>query len=228
MQTIINFVNGLPNEVFWLLFSGVVFLIMTIIFYVGPWRKDRGELMVAFFGWLFGMAIFHILGGFSMLKGNFMMMYLATFFALVGSAYVAKFPLSSISNEKIRNGLFYLIMASAIGLTAWLVMNNADPMQSMRAASVYMIAFSGLSGLYIAIQGFLVDNRSAKIKCIGGGSSIWLCCFLTHIMVLTVGMVALAKVFMILTPISLILTIYIAKGMSEKEGIMTPNIPKTV
>ena len=189
---------------------------MTLIFLLGPWRREKSELMTAFLGFLGGMSLFHLVGGASMLWGNPLLMYVAAFAATTGSASVVKFPLLSIADRTLRKTLFYATLAIAWTLVLWLLVSGADPMTSMKAASIYMIIFSGLSGAYMVWKGFLFKEPDAKIKCVGGGCSIWFCCFLTHLLVLTVGMVALAKLFMILTPVTLVLTVYVARTLSRR------------
>ena len=205
---------NLPNEVFWLWLSGATFLVMTLVFLLGPWRREKSELMGAFLGFLGGMSLFPLLRGASMLWENPFLMYLAAFAATTGSAFVVKFPLLSIANIKLRKIFFYAALTIAWILVLWLLVSGADPMVSMKAASVYMIVFSGLSGAYMVWKGFLFKEPTTKIKCLGGGCSIWFCCFLTHSLVLTVGMIALAKLFMILTPITLVFTVFIARRLS--------------
>tara|TARA_Y100000310_G_scaffold328026_1_gene395373 strand:- start:19 stop:681 length:663 start_codon:yes stop_codon:yes gene_type:complete len=212
----INFLSNLPNEVFWLWLSGLIFLVMTLIFRLGFYYREKSELMTAFLGFLGGMSIFHIFGGASMLWDNPFLMYVAVFVAVSGSALVVKFPLLSIPNVKLRKTLFYAALMIAWGLVLWLLVYGANPMLSMKVASIYMIFFSGISGIYMIWKGFFIKEPANKIKCLGGGCSIWFCCFLTHILVLAVGMIVLAKLFMVLTPVVLVLTVYIARKVANQ------------
>ncbi len=211
-----SFLFDLPNEVFWLLFSGLAFLAMTLVFLLGSYRREKSELTTSFLGFLGGMSIFHLFGGASMLWGNPLLMYVATFGATTGSAFVIKFPLLSVADAKLRKTLFYGALIIAWVLVLWLLVSGADPMFSMKAGSLYMIIFSGLSGAYMVWKGFRFRELDTKVKCLGGGCSIWFCCFLTHLLVLTVGMIALAKLFMILTPITLVVTVYVARRLTAR------------
>lgn len=215
--------KDLESPVFWLLISGFIFLTMTIIVLLGYYLRQKDDLMTAFLGFLAGMSAFHILGGFAMFYENPILMYLASFGAMTGSAFVMKFPLTAIMDKKIRQTLFMGSLAIAWILVIWMFAAAQDPMTSMKIASVYMIVFSGaISGTYIIWRGLHLKERSVKVKCIGGGCSLWLCCFLTHLIVITIGMTALAKLFMVMTPITLSISVIVARMMSKPEK--TPNL----
>ena len=213
----VEFLASLPNDIFWLFLSGFIFLVMALVFLIGPYRQEKDELMDAFIGFLGGMSLFHLFGGLSMLLGNPFLMYIGSFGALTGSAFIVKFPLLSVSNRKLRQTSFYVALALGWLLIVWMFISNSDIMTSMRLASIYMIVFSGLSGAYIIWKGFQFPKLGTRIKCVGGGSSIWFCCFLTHSIVLTVGMIGLAKIFMVLTPVTLVLAVLIGRSLSHQD-----------
>ena len=212
--------NTIPNEVFWLWLSGLVFFVMTAIFLAGPFRRDKSELMQGFLGFLGGIAWFHIWLGASMYWGSDFLAILASLGAVTGSAFLLKFPLLVIANEQTRKMIFYIALAIGWVLIAWLLLTSAPVMKAMMAGAIYMIVVSGgLSGFYIVWRGFHLQDPALKIKCIGGGCSVVLCCFFTHLIVLTIGMTIIAKTFMVLTPISMIGAVLIARKMEERKGI---------
>lgn len=205
-------VAGFPEPVFWLSLSGVVFLTMAIILLVGPFRRERNTLMNAFLGFLGGMAAFHIFGAIAMYKGIPLLMYVASFAAITGSAFVFKFPLSAIINPVKRQMLFLLALLVGWGVLVYLLYTSADMGTVMNAAAIYMVIVSGLiSGFYMLAQGLRINDPAAKIKCIGGGCSIIFCCLITHLIVILIGFTALAKLFMILTPITVVLSVVVAR-----------------
>lgn len=208
--------TNLPEPIFWLWLSGIVFFIMAVVLLTGPFRHDRSELMNAFLGFLGGMSIFHLLGGASMYWDLPLLMYLGSFGAVTGSAFVFKFPLSAILNDGTRKALFYVALLVGWAMIAFMLLNSYEPMMVMDIASIYMIIVSGtLSGFYMIFQGFRINDSSSKIKCIGGGCSIVFCCLLTHLIVITIGMTALAKLFMVLTPITLVLAVLVARRFAK-------------
>lgn len=208
----------LPDPIFWLLSSGLVFLAMTIIFLLGPFRKDKSELMQGFLGFLAGMSCFHLFLAAAMYQMNVLLAVLAAFGAMTGSAFLLKFPLLAMASDTTRKNLFYAALAIGWGLTAWLLITAMDPMLPMMVGATYMIIVSGaLGGFYIVWKGLHFSDPALKVKCVGGGCSIIFCCFLTHIIVLTVGMTVLAKTFMILTPVSLVAALYIARVVEKQR-----------
>lgn len=206
----------LPEPIFWLWISGVVFSIMAIVLISGPFKKDRSELMNAFLGFLGGMALFHILGGASMYWEVPILMYIGSFAAVTGSAFVFKFPLSALLKDSTRKMLFYIALLTGWSMIAYMLINSYSSMHVMDAAAIYMIIVSGaISGFYMIFQGLRINDPASKIKCIGGGCSIVFCCLLTHLIVLTIGMTALAKLFMVLTPITLVLSVVVARRFAQ-------------
>lgn len=133
---IMSFLTQLPTPVFWLLFSGIVFFTMAVIILVRSYFENRDELMNAFLGFLVGMSAFHLLGGFSMLFENPILMYVASFGAMTGSAFIVKFPLTAILDRKIRQVLFTGALALAWIFVAWMFISAQDPMNSMKVASI--------------------------------------------------------------------------------------------
>lgn len=211
MKMIVN----LPEPVFWLWLSGAVFIIMALVLLIGPYNKERNELMTAFLGFLIGMGLFHILGGASMLWGKISLMYLAAFAAVTGSAFVLKFPLTAIG-EGARRTIFYIAMLAGWVMIISMILLNSTMDLVMRNAAIYMIIVSGaISGFYMVAQGFRINDPSVKLKCIGGGCSIIFCCLLTHLIVILIGMTALAKLFMVLTPITLVLSVVMARRIAR-------------
>ena len=223
MTSLLYFFSSFPEAVFWLLLSGLIFLTMTIIFLLGPFRTDRSELMQGFLGFLGGMTWFHIFLGIGMYQGSHNFNTLAAFGAVTGSAFLLKFPLLALQNKVVRKNLFYTVLGIGWLMILWLFFFPHQPETPMIVGSIYMIIVSGaIGGSYILWKGFQLEDPALKIKCIGGGCSVILCCFLTHIIVLTVGMTILAKTFMLLTPVELIFALYFARALEQRKTLETP------
>lgn len=205
-------IMALPVPVFWFWISGLVFLCATVILLVGPFRHDRSDLMNAFLSFLVGMTLFHLLGGAALYWNIPILMYVATLSTVTGSAFVLKFPLSSIMSERVRNRLFYIALIIGWGMVAWLLLNSFQIDQVMAAGAIYMIIVSGaISGFYMLIESLKIGDPATRIKCVGGGSSIILCCLIAHLVILAIGFTILAQLFLTLTPLTLILSIYVAR-----------------
>lgn len=214
-----SFISTLPDPVFWLWLSGITFLAMAIILLFGPLRKEKSELMYAFFGFLAGMACFHIFLGAGMYYDNLFLTYIGVLGALTGSAFVLKFPLTEILNKSLRNYLFYIALGIGCLLVLLMILNSYGHEKAMFIASVYMIVVSGaIGGFYIVWKGLHLKEPAMKIKCVGGGCSIVFCCLITHLIVITIGMTLLAKFFMVLTPIVLIFAVYLSRAVEQRGG----------
>jgi len=211
-------VMGLPAEVFWLLVSGLIFLGIALFLFLGPYRKQKDELTIAVVGYFGSMALFQIFGAFSMLWGNPLLMYLGSFAAVTGSTFVAKFPLSALSNKGLRQVLYLGTVASAWTLVAWMFISGLDPEASMRAAIIYMIILGGaISGTYMVWKGFHLKESETKVKCLGGGFSLWICCFGNHFLELLLGLTVIGTFIMISVPLALLVAILLAHMVAKRN-----------
>ena len=211
-------ITSLPEPVFWLTLSGLIFLVMTLTLLFGPFRRERTDLMTAFLGFLAGMASFHLFGAAAMYWNEPILMYIGTLGAVTGSAFVLKFPLSAIINSNTRTTLFYLTLLAGWALVAWMLLNSYPMDKVMALGAIFLVVVSGaISGFYMLLQGFKINDPSSKIKCIGGGCSVVSCCFLAHIIVLTLGLTIFAKAFIVLAPIALVFSVFISRKYSRQQ-----------
>lgn len=212
-----NFIN-INSDTFWVLQSGIVFFIMTMIFLAGPFQRERNELMYGILGFLAGMTWFHIFLALGMYFENGLLNVIAAFGAMTGSAFLLQFPLTSFANQQLRKNIFYGALVSAWFITILLLLFAHDPKTPMIVGSIYMIIVSGaIGGVYFVWKGLTFKQSGYKIKCIGGGCSIIFCCLFTHLIVLTIGMTVLAKFFMILTPISVVLAVVLGHELEKRQ-----------
>lgn len=214
-----NFIN-INSDTFWLLQSGIIFFIMTMIFLAGPFQRERNELMYGILGFLTGMTWFHIFLALGMHFENRLLNVIAAFGAMTGSAFLLQFPLTSFASQKLRKNIFYGALVVAWFISALLLLFAHSPMTPMIVGSIYMIIVSGtIGGVYFVWKGLTFKQFAYKIKCIGGGCSIIFCCLFTHLIVLTIGMTVLAKVFMLLTPISVVLAVVLGHEIEKRQPL---------
>jgi len=208
---------GVPGAIFWLWFSAFFYSI-AVLFFWNPLKKEKTELMYAFFAFLFGMAVFHILLGFGFLWNSHFLIILGAFAALTGTAYTLKFPLTALRNHLARKILFYIALTIAWLIVAWLIIFPHMMETMFWLVFGYMILVSGgISGFYIVWTGFKLKERWLKIKCIGGGSAIITCCFVADLMFLLMGMSVLGEIFMALAPMILISSIYLGRYLQRRS-----------
>jgi len=182
--------------------------------------------MQGILGFLAGMASFHLLMGASMYWTNTTLAILAAFGAITGSAFLLKFPLLVLPSLAVRKSLFYGALAIGWLLMIWLLLFQGGLQTAMMTGAIYMIVVSGtISGFYIVWKGFHLEDPALKVKCIGGGCSILSCCFLAHLIVLTVGLNVFAKTFIVLAPVALIVVVYLARMMERQKMVAASPSP---
>lgn len=201
---------GLPEVVFLLWFSAL-FYVAAIILFLAPLFREKNELMFSFFAFLTGMAFFHIFLGLGLYLNNMIFIHMGSFSALTGAAYTLKFPLTAISPAK-RKPLFYLALAAAWLIVVWLLIRPHETKTMLLAVLGYMILASGLiAGPYILWRGIKSKETWMKIKCVGGGAGLFICCLLADVLVLLGGVSVLGEFLMVFAPIVLISATYLGR-----------------
>jgi hypothetical protein len=113
---------GFSFGVFLMLSSGIFYIICSII----VWRKyknQKNELVGALLAFLIYQSLNMIFMGIEMHTMNMVYSSLAALSVFVGSAYMLKFPLYSLSRGT-RNSIFFLLLIVVLGLFAWFMLNS--------------------------------------------------------------------------------------------------------
>lgn len=216
METL--YVLKLPEMVFWLLISGMSFSVVTLIFFVDYFRKEKNVLMVSFLGFLGGISLLHLFGAASIFWKNPFYMYIGGFGGMIGSTLVVRFPILTIRDEIWQRRSFYFVFMMAGLLSIWMVISKQDPLILMKIASLHIVVFSGvITGSHLIWTGFHLNDPALRIKCIGGGCSIFLGCFFSHVVVFLVGFTTLAKIFMVGAPIALMASVMIGRLLLRQK-----------
>lgn len=206
---------GLPGNVFWLWFSALFYLI-AILFFLEPFRREKNELMSAFFAFLAGMATFHLLLGAGFYLDNILLVHLGSLSALTGAAFTLKFPLSALE-QHLRKPLFYLAMISGWLIIVWMLIFPHDLKLMLWIVLGYMIVFSGgVAGLYIVWEGIKTKDIGVKIKSIGGGVGIITCCLAADSLVLINSLSMVSELWMSIAPLVLILSIHLGRSFQAR------------
>lgn len=205
---------GLPVPVFWLWFSAVVYVIAILLF-LPALRREKSELMVAFFAFLAGMAIFHVFLGAGFYWNQLLLIHLGALAALTGAAYTIKFPLTALAESK-RKPLFYLTLLIGWSIIAWMLIFPHQTQTMLWLVLGYMIIVSGgIAGGYILWKGFKAKESWGKVKCIGGGAGLITCCLAADLLVIFAGVSVLGEFLMALAPVILILAIYLGRYLQK-------------
>lgn len=211
---------GLPAMVF-LLWVSAVFYTVTIIILWRPFNQDRSDLMLALNAFLYGMAFFHIFLGAGFLFHNDILIQLGAFIAFTGSAFTLKFPLSSLRSP-IKEMGFYLVLAVAWSLVAWLLITDQPIAKIVSTVLLYMIIVTGFSGLYTIWIGFKAKDNGARVKCLGGGGGMVTCCLIADLLVLLNGVTLLGEILMSVAPVILLTSLFVGRKLQvavPQQGI---------
>lgn len=209
---------GLPGIVFWLWLSALFYL-SAIILLLAPLRKEKNELLYALFAFLAGMAAFHVFLGAGFYLNNLLVIHLGVFAALTGAAYTLKFSLASFSESK-KKLLFYLALSVAWLIVVWMLIVPHSTETMLWLAFGYMIVVSGgIAGLFIVWKGFQQKETWAKVKFIGSGAGIIICCLVADLLVLFQGTSVLGEILMAMAPVILITAVFYGRYLEKAKTL---------
>ena len=103
----------------------------------------------------------------------------ASFSMMFGASYIARFPLRLINPEK-EKFIFVILLGISIILALYTFSTGNTNLQLM-VANIYAFIVAGLFTMgYIIYSGLKTKNKIVKIKSIGAGTSLALCCVVAH------------------------------------------------
>ncbi len=220
-------VFGLHLDVFLMLASGIFYLICAG-FVWKPMRKEKNELINALFAFLIYQAISMFFMGVEMATHNMLYGNIAGLAVFVGSAYMLKFPLSSLS-EKTRNISFMAILIAALGLFLWFMQTEARQMDLMHFVLWYDLVLNGIVvGGTIIGYGIKTTEKLIKTKAFAGGGGVVSCCVVSNAAMLG-GAMILSSVFQFLAPVLILASLKYArtKANALNTNIETPTPTST-
>lgn len=214
---------GLPTAVFWMWFSAVVYITAIVIIW-NPLRREKSELMYAFFAFLTGMAWLHVFIGAGVYWKQMLLSHIGFLGGLTGAVYTLKFPLSALSESK-RKPLFYSALVIAWSIVALMLVFPHQNSTMIWDGYLFMIFTAGVAaGFYMVWWGIKAKERGIRIKGVVGGMGISTCCFLADVLVLYslfFGMqstVVSGHFFMWLAPIILIAAVLYGRHLEKIDG----------
>ncbi|MDO8561699.1 MAG: hypothetical protein Q7S05_02630 [bacterium] len=218
---------GLPYGVFLLLVSATFYFISSILI-LRPLFETKEQLIQSFFAWLFGMGLLH----FFLAAGFFWdvnaLLYIGMFGALTGSAYLLRIPLRGLW-PRHETVVFYTVLLAGWFIIAWMLLASNYSLELMLNIMFgYMILVGGiLPGPYLIWIGLKSENRAMKVKGIGGGIGVILCCLLADSLVLFVYMNVSfwTEFFMTIAPIVLISAVFYGRQL-EKADLIRVAVPE--
>lgn len=200
-----------------MLLSGVVYLICALLLFRKV-RNSKDELMWALFAFLIYQTINMFFMGVEMKTHNMMYSNIAAFSVLVGSVYMLKFPMSSLS-KNIRQVAFVFSMIFVLGIFAYFMTSEELQMKLMNFTLWYDIFVNGiLVGGFMMVLGLRAQEREVKIKALSGGSGVVSCCVAANSAMITGSMFA-SSFFAFLAPL------FILRTLSFKEKVDPSSAP---
>ena len=173
--------------------------------------------------YLFGISIFFITMGLSKVVTSEYLLLLGALAVVLGASTIARFPLMlELRPLKERHVFLGLsIFSAAIVFIGFFTQNI---MIMMRLAHAYAFVVAGLFTMgYIIYSGFRTENEAVKIKSIGTGVSMGLCCIVAHGLVATQLLASIALplfgiftldlplLFALLSPLAFIMVLFLTQ-----------------
>ncbi|MSR71696.1 MAG: hypothetical protein EXS50_03525 [Candidatus Taylorbacteria bacterium] len=219
MESNVPMVFGMMFEVFLMMAAGV-FYILCAAYVWKPMRQEKNELIGALFVFLIYQAISMFFMGLEMHTMNMVYSNIAGLAVFVGSAYMLKFPLSSLS-ERTRKTVFRVVLMMVVALFIWFIKTKEREIQLMHFTLWYDLVVNGLIvGGFIIFKAIGIANRWQKIKALGGGSGVVTCCVIANGAMITGAMIT-SSIFGFLAPVIIISTLMYARKKQREAPSAT-------
>ncbi len=212
-------VFGMMFEIFLMMAAGVFYLLCAAYVWK-PMRQEKNELIGALFAFLIYQAISMFFMGLEMHTMNMVYSNIAGLAVFIGSAYMLKFPLSSLS-ERTRKTVFRVVLMMVVALFIWFIKTKEREMQLMHFTLWYDLVVNGLIvGGFIIFKAIGIANRWQKIKALGGGSGVVTCCVIANGAMITGAMIT-SSIFGFLAPVIIISTLMYARKKQREAPSAT-------
>lgn len=212
-------VFGMMFEIFLMMAAGVFYLLCAAYVWK-PMRQEKNELIGALFAFLIYQAISMFFMGLEMHTMNMVYSNIAGLAVFIGSAYMLKFPLSSLS-ERTRKTVFRVVLMMVVALFIWFIQTKEREMQLMHFTLWYDLVVNGLIvGGFIIFKAIGIANRWQKIKALGGGSGVVTCCVIANGAMITGAMIT-SSIFGFLAPVIIISTLMYARKKQREAPSAT-------
>lgn len=204
---------GFPLPVF-LMYAAAAFYFICAFVLWKPYRQERNELMGALLAFLTYQAFAMLFMGIAIQSGNMTYDILASFSVLVGSVFMLKFPYSMLT-EKFRRILFYLTMILVLVIFGWFLLTPERQEKLMNFTIWYDVLVNGvLVGFFIFLFGIRTNERSVKVKALGGSVGVASCCVAGNVAMI-MGSLIVSSVFQFMAPVIIILSIITGRTLER-------------
>ncbi len=214
----ISAIWGIPLEIAIMWGAAAIFAVCTAIFYLEIIAKEpKNELTQTLFIFLLSMMFSLFLMGSGMYWKNMILVNLGSLSFFLGSAFMLKFPLTVFA-PGTRKIVFYGAIIIALLLFAWLALSPSGAQVMMPVVIWLNLGLNGLvTGFFVFFVGLQAKERWLKVKAIGGGAGIMVCCVAAEVAVLT-GALLVSAVFQFIAPIILLLSVLAGRKYQQQSG----------
>lgn len=206
-------VLGIQLDAFLMLASGVFYIVCALFVY-RSYKKSPSELVGALIAFLVYQSINMFFMGLEFVTMNMIYSNIASLSVFIGSAYMLKFPFSSLSRGT-RQSLFLLTLVLALGIFSWFMVNEQRQMDLMHFTLYYDMIVNGVVvGGFMLVLAMKTAEKWLKIKAYGSSAGVVSCCVVAGGAMLT-GQMLLSAIFGFLAPIIILSSLFFAR---EKQS----------
>lgn len=196
-----------------MLVSGIVYLVCGLLL-LRKVYKQHDELMWALFAFLMYQAVNMFFMGMHMQYHEMMYSNIAAFAVLMGSTYMLKFPMSSLS-RRVRQVLFIFSVILALGIFAYFMTTEALQMELMHFALWYDIFINGvIVGGFMLALGLRAQDQEVKTKAYSGGTGVVSCCVAANGAMIA-GSMLTSSFFAFLAPLFILRTVSFKQRLEQ-------------
>lgn len=197
---------GLGFGSFLMILSGIVYFISAIVVW-NKYKKDKNELVGALLAFLIYQSLSMVFMGVEMHTMNIMYSNFAALAVFIGSCYMLKFPLSSLSRSA-RNSFFFISLIIVLSVFSWFMLTEERQMALMTFTLWYDLVINGIIvGGFMLLLAFRTTGGILKIKAYGGSTGVLSCCVASNAAMIS-GSLLTSAFFGFLAPIIILSTLF--------------------
>ena len=197
---------GFSFGIFLMILSGIVYFISAIVVW-NKYRKEKNELVGALLAFLLYQSLSMVFMGVEMHTMNIMYSNIAALAVFIGSCYMLKFPLSSLSRGA-RNSFFFLSLIIVLSVFSWFMLTEERQMALMIFTLWYDLVINGIIvGGFMLLLAFRTTEGALKIKAYGGSTGVLSCCVVANTAMIS-GSIVTGALFGFIAPVIILSTLF--------------------
>jgi len=204
------------------------FFISAASYLVYKIRKEVLPILYPISVYLYSIAAFFIFLGIYQVYNMNEIIFFASFSVMFGASYIARFPLKLINPNKEK--LVFMILLGISIIIALYTYSTGTVNFQLMLANIFAFIVAGLFSMgYIIYSGLKTKNRIVKLKSIGTGTSLGLCCVVAHGLAIFQFLPVIAMpffgiltlnapvIFAVSSPITFILVLFMGRFLKKEK-----------